>query len=56
MFVSLGKSKLSSVYRIVLILIFAKLISVQYLYIRFYFVLGRNYGERVKSMLALHLF
>lgn len=44
------------VYRIVLIVIFTKLISVQDLHIHFHFVLGRNYGERVKSVLALHLF
>lgn len=44
------------VYTIVVVVIFTKLISVQYLHILFHFVLGRNYGERVKSVLTLHLF
>lgn len=50
------RAEVFSVYRIVFILIFTKLISVQCLHIHFHFVLGRNYRERVKSMLALHLF
>lgn len=42
------------VLRILLIMIFTQLISVQFLHICF--GLGKKYGERVKSILALHLF